>query len=61
MGSTSTQPIESCDHKRTKDFKIIEAGTEKGIKIEGKSGDFTFEVAFTSHETNQLGFVKITV
>ena len=43
-----------CDHERTKEFKIIESGTEIGTKLEAKCGDFTLKLEFSPDETKTL-------
>ena len=39
------------DHDLTKDFKILRAGTESGIKFEAKYLDYTWQIALSPEET----------
>ena len=43
-----------CDHEGTKDFKVINAEIETGLKLEAKCRDFTLEIKFSPAETKTL-------
>jgi hypothetical protein len=43
-----------CDHEGTKDFKVINAGIEAGLKLEAICRGFTLKIEFSPAETRAL-------
>jgi hypothetical protein len=43
-----------CEHKDTKDFKVIRAGSESGITLQARNQKFILDVALDAEETKIL-------
>jgi hypothetical protein len=43
-----------CEHKDTKDFKVIQAGTDSGITLQARNHKFVLDVSLSREETDLL-------